>query len=98
MAVTYTDVLSGISDALDVPVGTVFTAADIATSAHFAERGDLVVVDDPVVGQMRQQAPYPRMSSVRITRNCRAVGMVQGDTITWHWIGDHHDFDRVFPR
>ena len=40
----------------------------------------------------------PRMWSVRITRNCRAVGMVQGDTITWHWIGDHHEFDRVFPR
>jgi Txe/YoeB family toxin of Txe-Axe toxin-antitoxin module len=36
--------------------------------------------------------------SVRITRSHRAVGLVQGNTITWFWIGDHEDFDRTFPR
>jgi crotonobetainyl-CoA:carnitine CoA-transferase CaiB-like acyl-CoA transferase len=29
--------------------------------AHFAHRGDLVEVDDPVAGPMRQQAPFPRV-------------------------------------
>jgi crotonobetainyl-CoA:carnitine CoA-transferase CaiB-like acyl-CoA transferase len=44
----------------DVPVATAYTAADMFVDAHFAARGDLVSVDDPVAGPMRQQAPYPR--------------------------------------
>ena len=42
------------------PVATAYTAADMFADPHFAARGDLVTVDDPVVGPMRQQAPYPR--------------------------------------
>jgi crotonobetainyl-CoA:carnitine CoA-transferase CaiB-like acyl-CoA transferase len=44
----------------DVPVATAYTAADIFADAHIAARGDLVTVDDPVVGPLRQQAPFPR--------------------------------------
>lgn len=44
----------------DVPVATAYTAADIAADAHMAARGDLVAVDDPVLGAVRQQAPFPR--------------------------------------
>ncbi|MBV9284552.1 MAG: CoA transferase [Acidimicrobiia bacterium] len=44
----------------DVPVATAYTAADIATDPHMQDRGDLVTVDDAVVGPMKQQAPYPR--------------------------------------
>jgi crotonobetainyl-CoA:carnitine CoA-transferase CaiB-like acyl-CoA transferase len=47
--------------ACDVPVATAYTAADIFADAHIAARGDLVTVDDPVVGPLRQQAPYPRV-------------------------------------
>ncbi len=47
--------------ACDVPVATAYTAADIFADAHIAARGDLVTVDDPVVGPIRQQAPYPRV-------------------------------------
>jgi hypothetical protein len=36
--------------------------------------------------------------SVRITRSYRAVGLVEGATITWFWIGTHKGFDRAFPR
>jgi hypothetical protein len=39
-----------------------------------------------------------RCWSVRGSRNHRAVGILQGDTITWIWIGDHKAFDRAFPR
>lgn len=39
-----------------------------------------------------------RFWSVRITRDFRAVGILEGDTITWIWIGSHHDFERTFPR
>jgi len=46
--------------ASDVPVATAYTAADIFADPHMAARGDLVTVDDPVVGAVRQQAPFPR--------------------------------------
>ena len=46
--------------ACDVPVATAYTAADIFADPHFEARGDLVSVDDPIVGPLRQQAPYPR--------------------------------------
>ena len=44
----------------DVPVATAYTAVDIFADPHVAARGDLVVVDDPVLGDVRQQAPFPR--------------------------------------
>jgi crotonobetainyl-CoA:carnitine CoA-transferase CaiB-like acyl-CoA transferase len=44
----------------DVPVATAHTAADIFADPHVAARGDLVTVDDPVIGPVRQQAPFPR--------------------------------------
>ena len=47
--------------ACDVPVATAYTAADIFADPHIAARADLVTVDDPVVGPLRQQAPYPRV-------------------------------------
>jgi len=46
--------------AADVPVATAYTAAEIFADAHMRERGDLVTVDDPVLGPLRQQAPFPR--------------------------------------
>jgi crotonobetainyl-CoA:carnitine CoA-transferase CaiB-like acyl-CoA transferase len=45
----------------DVPVATAYTAADIFADPHFANRGDLVTIDDPVIGPVRQQAPFPRV-------------------------------------
>ena len=44
----------------DVPVATAYTAVDIFADPHIAARGDLVTVDDPVIGDVRQQAPFPR--------------------------------------
>ena len=46
----------------DVPVATAFSAADIAADPHMAARGDLVTIHDPVVGPLRQQAPFPRFT------------------------------------
>jgi crotonobetainyl-CoA:carnitine CoA-transferase CaiB-like acyl-CoA transferase len=45
-----------------VPVATAYSAADVFADPHIAARGDLVEVDDPVAGPMRQQAPYPRLA------------------------------------
>jgi crotonobetainyl-CoA:carnitine CoA-transferase CaiB-like acyl-CoA transferase len=50
--------------ACDVPVATAYTAADMFGDSHFAARGDLVEIDDPIAGPMRQQAPFPRFAGV----------------------------------
>ncbi len=46
----------------DVPIGTAYSAADIFADPHMQARGDLVAVDDPVIGPVRQQAPFPRLA------------------------------------
>ncbi len=47
----------------DVPIGTAYSAADIFADPHMQARGDLVAVDDPVIGPVRQQAPFPRLAN-----------------------------------
>jgi len=34
--------------------------------------------------------------AVRVTRRYRALGVLQGDTVTWFWIGSHDDYERFF--
>ena len=46
--------------ACDVPVGLAYTAADIAADPHMIFREDLITIDDPVIGAVKQQAPFPR--------------------------------------
>jgi crotonobetainyl-CoA:carnitine CoA-transferase CaiB-like acyl-CoA transferase len=65
----------------DVPVGTAYSAADIATDPHMAARRDLVVVDDPVAGSHRQQAPFPRLDGAR-----------SGPVAPAPRLGEHNDF------
>jgi hypothetical protein len=33
--------------------------------------------------------------SVRVGIGWRALGLLEGDTITWFWIGSHADYDRL---
>lgn len=33
--------------------------------------------------------------SVRIDRNYRAMGYVEGDTVHWYWVGKHDEYDRL---
>ncbi len=33
--------------------------------------------------------------SVRVALGWRALGLIDGDTITWFWIGSHADYDRL---
>ena len=46
----------------DVPFGVAYSAADIFADPHVAARGDIVEVDDPVIGPLRMQGVYPRFS------------------------------------
>jgi len=47
--------------ACDVPVATAYSAVEIVSDPHICERSDVVSVEDPVIGPVRQQAPFPRL-------------------------------------
>ena len=34
--------------------------------------------------------------SIRVTRSYRAVGILDGDTVTWFWIGSHDDYQQFY--
>lgn len=34
--------------------------------------------------------------AVRITLGLRAVGVMEGDVVTWFWIGPHDEYERFF--
>jgi hypothetical protein len=34
--------------------------------------------------------------SVRVTLDYRAVGVFDGNTVTWFWIGSHAEYERFF--
>lgn len=36
--------------------------------------------------------------SVRITLGYRALGVLDGEDITWFWIGSHAEYDRLLDR
>jgi crotonobetainyl-CoA:carnitine CoA-transferase CaiB-like acyl-CoA transferase len=46
-----------------VPVAPILDAAGIFADPHIAAREDLITVDDPVLGPVRQQAPFPRFGN-----------------------------------
>ena len=35
--------------------------------------------------------------SVRVTRGYRALGLWEHDEITWFWIGNHAEYERLIP-
>ena len=49
--------------ACDVPAGKIYDVADLAADEHVQARGDICTVDDPVIGPVRQQAPFPRFGT-----------------------------------
>jgi crotonobetainyl-CoA:carnitine CoA-transferase CaiB-like acyl-CoA transferase len=62
--------------AAGVPFARTYTVADILADPHIAERGDIETVDDPVVGRVRMQGVYPRLSRTpgRIVRGAPRLG------------------------
>lgn len=34
--------------------------------------------------------------SVRINRSYRAIGILDNDTVTWFWVGNHDDYEKFF--
>jgi formyl-CoA transferase len=59
-----------------VPVSRAFSIADIAADPHYAARQDIVTVDDPTAGPLKQPAVYPRLSATpgRVQRGAPLLG------------------------
>ena len=53
--------------------------------------------DNPHHPSLRFKRVHPTdpIYSVRIGLGYRAVGVIEGDTIYWYWIGSHADYDRL---
>ncbi|MCX8072406.1 MAG: CoA transferase [Candidatus Binatia bacterium] len=62
--------------AAEVPVSRVYSIADIFADPHYRARGSLTAVEDSVVGTIRMQGVYPRLSETpgRITRGAPRLG------------------------
>ena len=48
--------------------------------------------------QFKNVHPTESVYSVRITRGYRALGLLDGNTVTWFWIGSHADYERLISR
>jgi len=46
----------------------------------------------------KQVHPDPPTYSARIGIGHRAVGVLQGDTVIWFWIGSHADYDQLLNQ
>jgi crotonobetainyl-CoA:carnitine CoA-transferase CaiB-like acyl-CoA transferase len=75
--------IEAVCIAHDVPVGTAYDAAEILADPHMAARGDLVMVDDPIAGPHRQQAPFPRLDGVRPSPPTPAPSLGQHNREVW---------------
>jgi hypothetical protein len=45
--------------------------------------------------RVKQVAGARAVYSVRLTRDYRALGVLERDTMIWFWIGSHADYDRL---
>ena len=54
-------------------------------------------LEDPFHPGLHFKSIHPTLPvySVRIGLHYRAVGVRDGDTVSWFWIGSHADYDRL---
>jgi formyl-CoA transferase len=51
-----------ILGAAEVPFSLIYNVKEIVEDPHVVARGDIVTVEDPVIGPVRMQGVYPRLS------------------------------------
>jgi formyl-CoA transferase len=81
--------LEAIMIEASVPAGRIYDAEDMLGDPHFAARGALVTVDDPVLGPTMMQGIFPKLSETpgRVRRPApRDVGQ-DTEEILGRWLG-----------
>ena len=48
--------------------------------------------------RFKQVHDQPPIYSARVGIGYRAVGVLDGDTIVWYWIGPHAEYDELLKR
>ncbi len=48
--------------------------------------------------RFKQVLSVPPIYSARVGISHRAVGGLDGDTVTWFWIGSHADYDKLLDQ
>ena len=54
--------IEAILEVAEVPFSLIYNVKEIVEDPHVVARGDIVTVDDPVIGPVRMQGVYPRLS------------------------------------
>ena len=56
--------------------------------------------EDPNYRSLRFKKVHPELPiyAARISKNYRAVGQLDEDTIIWFWIGSHLEYDRLLGQ
>lgn len=80
-----------------VPVSRVYSIADIFADPHFAARGSIVTVEDPVIGPLRMQGVFPRFSNTpgSIRRGAPRLGEHNHEVYCGLLGLDETEFDRL---
>jgi putative hemolysin len=65
-----------------------------------AQRAYQIWANDPYHGSLKfkQVDPERPIYSVRIGIHWRAMGIREGQTVVWFWIGSHAEYDRQLRR
>jgi len=48
--------------------------------------------------QFKKVADRGPVYSVRVTLDCRALGVLTGQEVLWFWIGSHGEYDRLLKQ
>jgi crotonobetainyl-CoA:carnitine CoA-transferase CaiB-like acyl-CoA transferase len=77
--------------AAEVPFSLIYTVKEIVEDPHVLAREDLVTVDDPVIGDVKMQGVYPRLSRTpgRIQRGAPRLG-AHNEEVYHHLLGLTH--------
>ncbi len=56
--------------------------------------------ENPSHPSLRFKKVHPDLPiySARITKNYRAVGQLDGDTVIWFWVGSHTDYEKLLGQ
>ncbi|MBE9106028.1 hypothetical protein IQ229_14090 [Nostoc cf. edaphicum LEGE 07299] len=55
---------------------------------------------DPSHPSLRFKKVHPELPiySARISKNYRAVGQLDGDTVIWFWLGSHTEYNKLLSQ
>ena len=48
--------------------------------------------------RFKKVQPELPIYSARVSKNYRAVGQLEGDTVIWVWVGSHSEYDKLLSQ